>query len=50
MGTGGITLAAFVGFLPPVSHMMMTMTKAMLMSSQDCTFLGNKPGGFGAFS
>jgi hypothetical protein len=38
------------GFFPPVSHMMTTMSTARLRMSQDCTFLGRRPGGFGALS
>ena len=38
------------GFFPPVSHMMRTMRTASPASSQDCTFFGSKPGGFGLLS
>src|SRR5882757_8356537 len=38
------------GFLPPVSHIIRTIPRAMLTSSQDWTFLGKRPGGFGPFS
>src|ERR1700723_1709909 len=51
--TGAADEAAFVGvegFLPPVSHMMATMRNANPMRSQDWTFLGRSPCGFGAFS
>src|ERR1700684_2617243 len=50
---GGADEAVFVGvgaFLPPVSHMMLTMRNASPMRSQDWTFLGRSPCGFGAFS
>src|SRR6267143_427868 len=50
MGAGGIALAGACGFLPPVSHIIRTISKAKLMSSQDWTFFGSRPGGLGAFS
>jgi hypothetical protein len=43
-------LAGVDGFLPPVSHMMATMRKASPMRSQDWTFFGRRPWGFGDFS
>src|SRR5580704_15797996 len=51
--TGNNVRATFEGadgLLPPVSHMMSTMSRAMPTSTQDCTCFGSKPGGFGAFS
>src|SRR6266481_4523824 len=49
-GAAGMALAAVCGFLPPVSHIIRTISKARLMSSQDWTFFGSRPGGLGAFS
>src|SRR5271154_5968690 len=52
-GTGAVDEAVFVGvggFFPPVSHMMATMRNASPMRSQDWTFFGRSPCGFGAFS
>src|SRR5271154_5232308 len=43
-------LAGVGGFLPPVSHMMATIKNARPMSSQDWTFFGRRPWGFGDFS
>jgi hypothetical protein len=43
-------LGAVGGFFPPVSHMMLTIRMARPMISQDWTFLGKRPGGFGVFS
>jgi hypothetical protein len=45
-----MALAGVCGFLPPVSHMMMTINNAKLMRSQDWTFLGRSPAGFEVFS
>src|SRR5258708_24368826 len=49
-GAGEIALAGACGFLPPVSPIIRTISKARLMSSQDWTFFGSRPGGLGAFS
>src|SRR5271154_1879895 len=52
-GTGAVDEAVFAGvggFLPPVSHMMATMRNASPMRSQDWTFFGRRPWGFGDFS
>src|ERR1700722_8343996 len=49
-GAAGIALAGVCGFLPPVSHIIRTITSARLMSSQDWTFFGSRPGGLGALS
>ena len=38
------------GFFPPVSHMMTIMSNAMPTITHDWTFLGSRPGGFGALS
>src|SRR5271155_3104152 len=51
--TGATDDAAFTGvggFLPPVSHMMVTMRNASPMRSQDWTFFGRRPCGLGVFS
>src|SRR6202162_5536141 len=50
--TGAADEAVFAGvggFLPPVSHMMATMRNASPMRSQDWTFFGRRPCGFGVF-
>src|SRR6266404_2879633 len=49
-GASGTAREGVTGFLPPVSHMMTTITTATLMRSHDCTFLGSRPGGLGALS
>src|ERR1700723_2235176 len=52
-GTGTVDEAVFAGvggFLPPVSHMMVTIRNASPMRSQDWTFFGRSPCGFGTFS
>src|SRR5260370_18509206 len=49
-GGVGIERAGAGGFFPPVSHMMTIMRRARLARSQDCTFLGRRPGGLGALS
>src|SRR5258707_4689102 len=49
-GGVGTERAGAGGFFPPVSHMMTIMRRARLASSQDCTFLGRRPGGLGALS
>src|SRR6266699_319129 len=49
-GAAGIAREGAGGFFPPVSHMMTTMRTARPARSQDCTFLGSNPGGFGALS
>src|ERR1700691_4948907 len=51
--TGAAEDAAFAGvggFLPPVSHMMAIIRNASPMRSQDWTFFGRRPCGFGGFS
>src|ERR1700680_672855 len=47
---GEADLPVACGFFPPVSHMMTTMSRAMPMITQDWTFFGSRPGGFGALS
>src|SRR6267143_659248 len=49
-GAVGMERAGAGGFFPPVSHMMRIMRTARPASSQDCTFLGSRPGGLGALS
>src|ERR1700678_278562 len=49
-GTDEAVFEGAAGFLPPVSHMMLTMRNASPMRSQDWTFLGRSPCGLGAFS
>src|SRR5208282_1443607 len=43
-------LAGVGGFFPPVSHMMATIKNARPMRSQDWTFFGRRPWGFGDLS
>src|SRR6202049_5178864 len=47
---GAADLPVACGFFPPVSHMMTTMSRAMPIITQDWTFFGSRPCGFGALS